>query len=69
MSWLSLPQLFIAILSDVVTEIWTVAFYSAVSVKFLQQIINGLRSGHAEFCSIFLSLFKPIGSLKGDKLD
>ena len=32
-SWLSLPQLFIAILSVTVTELCTAAFYSAVSVK------------------------------------
>ena len=34
--WLSLPQLFIAILSVTVTEICTTAFYSAVSVKLLR---------------------------------
>ena len=67
--WLSLPQLFIAIPSDFVTEICTAAFYSAVSVNFSHQVINGLRSGHAQFSSIFLSLFTPIGSLIGDRLD
>ena len=67
--WLSLSQLFIAILSDFVTEICTAASYSAVSVNFSHQIINGLRSGHVEFSLIFLSLFHAIGSLIGDKLD
>ena len=67
--WLSLPQLFIAIPSDFVTEICTAAFYSAVSVNFSHQVINGLRSGHADFSSNFLSLFTSIGSLIGDRLD
>ena len=57
------------VLSAFVTEICTAALYSAVSVSFLHQIINGPRSGHAEFSSNFLSLFKAIGSLIGDRLD
>ena len=67
--WLSHPQLFIAILSVFATEICTAAFYSAVSVNFSHQIINGLRYGHAEFSSVFLPILKPIGSLVGDRLD
>ena len=58
--WLSLPQLFIAILSVFVAEICTVTFYSAVSVNFSHQIINGLRSGHAQFSSIFCLFSRPL---------
>ena len=67
--WLSLPQLLTAILSVFVTEIYTAAFYSAVSINFSHQIINGLRYGHVAFSSIFLSPFMPTGSLIGDRLD
>ena len=63
---MSLPQLLIATLSDFVTEICTAAYYSTVSVNFSHQIISGLRSGHVEFSSIFLSLFHTTGSLIGD---
>ena len=67
--WLSLSQLFIAILSNIVTKICTTAFSSAVSVNFPHQIINGLRPGHVQFSYILLSLFTPTGLLIGDRLN